>query len=109
MQAIARQRMDACTICPVRKAGRPSCPCRLTLYTCTNAHGTEAVSALETLPHLRTLSLTVHSGWSGDSEDPLADVEVNDWEEWVDLPPMGRLANCVTALTLAGTARWAWV
>lgn len=61
--------------------------------------------ALEALPRLRTLALTVHSGWRGASEGELDDVDIDGWDEWAYLPPMAGLAGRLTALTLAGAAR----
>lgn len=78
---------------------------RLTLYSCSNGQAADALSALAQLPQLRTLALTIHSGWGGTKADPLENLHVEDWEDWVYPNPMAQLAGCLTALTLASAVR----
>lgn len=87
---------------------------RLTLYACTTAHAAQAVPALARLPRLRACALTVFAGWTlgnaasdDDDSEPLllGGVDADDWEDWVQPPPVAPLADRLTALTLAGATR----
>ncbi len=80
---------------------------RLTLYSCTNEEGVEAVHAMAALPAARprSLGLTVHSAQPGTDENPIGQPDIEEWYDWAYLPPMAQLAGRLTALTLSGAVR----
>ncbi|KAI7842152.1 hypothetical protein COHA_004175 [Chlorella ohadii] len=72
----------------------------LDVLKCDASAATSAAATLRCLPGLSALALSIHACRLTDDE-PLED-RINDWEVWVQVPPLAPLAAALTELRLVG-------